>query len=72
MFGAIGAAKGFCEAAGFADGLVELGPAASDGAGLGMDGGVENRGRASSRKENVGTAEESAKPSELGNAGAGG
>jgi hypothetical protein len=42
------------------------------GTGPGIDGGDENNGRNSSRKEKLGTADESAKPNALGIVGDGG
>ena len=45
---------------------------ATDGAGPGIEGGVEKSGRASSMKEKAGMAEESTKPNAPGTVGAGG
>jgi hypothetical protein len=65
-------AKGLPETVGCSAFWEDVSEAPTEGTGPGMDGGVENSGRASSRKENVGIAEESTTPNTPGAAGAGG
>jgi hypothetical protein len=66
-----GAFRSSGDAKGLLD-LSELSLDAAAGTGPGIDDGVEKIGRASSRKEKVGTAEESATPKAPGMVGAGG